>query len=161
MTQPIKPPTPPLAAADFVARDIEILDGRWMLDGHALRDLATRFGTPLYVYSERILKRSWQQLRAAFSSEFRVYYSIKANPHPAFLKFFLARGCGLEIASGGELRQGLAAGCDPKEMIYAGPGKTDEELHLAVKQGLGEIHVESWGEITRLARLATANGVTV
>jgi diaminopimelate decarboxylase len=151
--------TRPLTPDDFVARDIERHHGRWTLDGCALSELADRFGTPLYVYSARILQRSWQQLRDTFPPEFGIYYSMKANPHQAFLQFFLKRGCGLEIASGGELQQGLAAGCNPRHMIYAGPGKTDVELQLAVEHGLGEIHVESPGEIARLARLARAREV--
>ena len=79
-------------------------------------------------------ERTWQQLRSTFPPSFRIYYSIKANPHQALLKFFMARGCGLEIASGGELQQALAAGCAPEALIYAGPGKTDAELTLAIEQ---------------------------
>ncbi len=80
---------------------------------------------------------------------------MKANPQQAILRYFLGRGCGLEIASAGELQQALAAGGDPERMVFAGPGKTDDELRLALHTGLGEIHVESLGEIRRLAFLAT------
>jgi diaminopimelate decarboxylase len=155
---PHSPPRP-LSLDDFVARDFELHGQQLALDGCRMTELADRFGTPLFVYSQRILQRSWDQLRGTFPREFRVYYSMKANPHQALLRFFLARGCGLEIASGGELRQGLTAGCHPRDMIYAGPGKTDQELQLALDHELGEFHAESLGEVERLARMARAAGV--
>jgi diaminopimelate decarboxylase len=152
---------PPMSLEDFIARDFEIHEQQLALDGCLLSALADQFGTPLYVYSQRILQRSWVELRETFPRDFRFYYSMKANPHQAFLQFFLARDCGLEIASGGELQQALTAGCHPTDMIYAGPGKTDAELCLAIEQGLGELHVESQGEVRRVAHWARLHGVCV
>ncbi len=142
----------------LVVENLESRAGQLWLDGCRLTDLLAEYDSPLYVYSERILQRSWRQLRQTFPEEFQIYYSIKANPHQALLKFFMARGCGLEVASGGELQQALAAGCAPEHVVYAGPGKTDEELKLALEHNVSEIHAESWNEVQRLARLAQLQG---
>jgi diaminopimelate decarboxylase len=136
----------------------DVMQGRLLVDGCECEALAVEFGTPLYVYSQRTLERSWQTLRAAFAPPMDLYYSIKANPSQAILRFFLDRGCGLEVASAGELQQSLAAGCQPERILFAGPGKTDAELQLALDVGLGEIHVESLGEMRRLRVLAERAG---
>jgi len=148
-------------ATELVARWFDQQGGELLVDDHRVTKLAERFGTPLYLYSERVLQRTWNAVRAAFPSEFDIYFSIKANPHPAFLDFFLRRGCGLEIASGGELTRALRAGCDPARVLYAGPGKTSEELRMAIEAGIGEIHAESRGEVARIEQVASAVGRTV
>ncbi len=122
--------------------------------------LADEFGTPLFVYAGDVMDRQWTALRAALPPRFDVCYSVKANPHPAILRRFLARGAGLEIASAGELHLALAAGCAPERILFAGPGKTDTELELALKHGVGEIHVESVFEIQRVGAIARRFGAT-
>ena len=101
-------------------------------------------------------RRKWDRLRAALPAEFSIYYSVKANPTQAILQCFLAKGAGLEIASGGEFHQALAAGCPAEKIIFAGPGKTEAELELVLARGIGEIHVESLTEAERIAAIAGA-----
>jgi diaminopimelate decarboxylase len=86
---------------------------------------------------------------------------MKANPHPAFLECLIELGAGIEVASAGELKRALAAGCSPQNIVFAGPGKTDHELALAISIGLGEIHAESMGEVKRISQLATTRMATV
>jgi diaminopimelate decarboxylase len=150
-------PSAPLTQ-QLLAQNFQRSDGQLVLDGCRLTDLAETYGTPLFVYSEQILQRTWQQLRQTFPAEFAIYYSIKANPHQALLRFFLSRGCGLEVASGGELQQALVAGAAAGRLVYAGPGKTDAELTLAIQQEVSELHAESWGEVQRIARIARSLG---
>jgi diaminopimelate decarboxylase len=131
------------------------IDGQDLLAGRIpVREVAARHGTPLFVYDQDALAAKLRVLRAAFPPQFEIYYSIKANPNHAILEFFVQNGCGLELASGGELHRALEAGCEPARMLFAGPGKTAAELELAVRSGVGEIHVESFEEIERLAEIA-------
>ncbi|NNF77601.1 MAG: type III PLP-dependent enzyme, partial [Rhizobiales bacterium] len=68
-------------------------------------------------------------------------------------------GCGLEVASAGELFQALAVGCAPNRIIFAGPGKSEEELAAAIDASIREIHVESIEEARAIDRLAQHRGV--
>lgn len=142
----------------LIERNFAAREGQLLLGGQTVQTLAEQFGTPLFVYDASVLQRQWQTLRDALPDRFRIFYSIKANPNLALLRFFLQRDCGLEIASAGELQQALAAGCVPERIFFAGPGKRDEELALALQAGVGEIHVESVNEARRIAQLASQRG---
>ena len=98
----------------------------------------------------------WELLRSTFPPRFEIYYSVKANPNLNILAFFLAQGAGLEIASAGELYQAREAGCPLDRLLFAGPGKTPAELHLALSEGVGEIHAESMLELERIGYIATS-----
>lgn len=135
----------------IVERNFAVRDGQLIVDDLSIQSLAAQFGTPLYVYSRGALDKCWRRLRQALPKEFEIYYSTKANPNQTILRYFLERGCGLEIASAGELHQATAAGCDPASILFAGPGKIDSELELAVSNQIGEIHVESLSEARRLS----------
>jgi len=119
-----------------------------------ISSIADRYGTPLFVYDHRILERKFAALHEALPASFQVFYSMKANPNPFFLQFFVQKGCGIEVASAGELEQALNAGCPPENILFAGPGKTESELVLAMSLGVGEIHAESRLEIERIIRIA-------
>ena len=116
-------------------------------------NIADTYGTPFYVYDQQILYQKYTALRKALPPEFNIYYSIKANPNPVILKYFLSIGLGLEIASAGELKRALEAGCSPQKILFAGPGKTEAELELALKHQIREIHIESFQERMRLSSL--------
>jgi len=120
--------------------------------------LARTYGTPLFVYDQRTLDTRIAQLTAALPKSFRVYYSVKANPNLRVLRQVLSHGLGLEIASAGEFRTCLKAGCDPRHMLFAGPGKTETELELVLSQGIGEIHLESLTETQRVALISKRLG---
>lgn len=134
--------------------------GELSIGGVAATELAREYGTPLFVYDKGVLQRKWERLRSAMPPEISICYSVKANPAQAILRYFLSRGAGLEIASAGEFHQALAAGCAPGAILFAGPGKTNSELELVLRAGIGEIHVESPGEARRLAGIAAALGRT-
>ncbi|MGH7414251.1 MAG: diaminopimelate decarboxylase [Candidatus Rokuibacteriota bacterium] len=130
-----------------------------VVGGLSVGPLAERFGTPLYVYDAEIMDRKWSALRHAYPPEFSVYYSVKANPNRAVLRHFLEKGCGLEVASVGELGQALAAGCPAERILFAGPGKTEAELERAVSRAIGEIHIESRLEAQRIGSIARRLGL--
>lgn len=149
-------------AIDHVARLVErhFPDSACELriGGLAVGVLARRFGTPLFVYDAAVLDRAWIRLRDALPPEFAIYYSVKANPNGAIVRHFVAKGAGLEVASVGELRRALAAGCAAQDILFAGPGKTQDELEQALAHDIGEIHVESEREARRLGDLTRRLG---
>lgn len=146
---------------DVLRRHFRVDGGVLHVGGVAVSELAARFGTPLYAYDAAILTRQLDALRGALPPQFRLAYSVKANPGAAILRHFVDRGLGLEVASAGELLRALAAGCAPERIMFAGPGKTTAELELAVTHGIGEVHVESVAEARRLAAVCTAAGRTM
>lgn len=121
--------------------------------------IADKHGTPLFIYDGHVFDQKWELLRRTFPREFSIFYSVKANPNPAILKQFLAKECGLEIASEGEFHLALHAGCAPEKMLFAGPGKTERELELVLTHGIGEIHLESLREAERVVAISRRLGV--
>jgi diaminopimelate decarboxylase len=131
------------------------------IGGLPVSELAECYGTPFFVYDRAILDSKLSLLRNALPREFEVYYSVKANPNPAILRHFVLRGCGLEVASEGEILQARAADCPANRIVFAGPGKTDKELELAINFGIGELHVESQSEAARIASICRRRGLQV
>ena len=119
----------------------------------SVSEIAARFGTPFFLYDAARLEQNWHRLRATFPPEFSISYSVKANPNPAIIRFFLNQGSGLEIASGGEFCLALKAGCAAQNILFAGPGKTPAELEYVLSNGIGEIHAESIVEIERIGAI--------
>jgi diaminopimelate decarboxylase len=132
--------------------------GELLIGGLNVTSIADHHGTPLFVYDSGIVQKKYEALRNALPSRFNICYSVKANPNPAFLRFFVDRGCGLEVASAGEFHQALSAGCAADNILFAGPGKTEAELRLVLAEGIGEIHAESALEIERLSALSRESG---
>ncbi|MEM7327230.1 MAG: type III PLP-dependent enzyme [Pseudomonadota bacterium] len=138
-----------------------VRDGVLDVEGHLLTDLVSTYGSPLYVYSAAQMRGRLQQLRSALGPRFDVFFSVKANPNPAILALFLAEGAGLEIASAAEYIRARKAGADPDRILFAGPGKTYEELEYVIENGIGEIHIESFEEIDRLAEITQKHDTTL
>jgi len=125
---------------DFVRSYWQSASGQMQIGGLAVSAIVARHG-------------------ATLPKRFEICYSVKANPNPAFLKFFREKGCGLEIASAGEFYLAREAGCPPEAILFAGPGKTESELELAIGEGIGEIHAESELEIERISAISRRLGV--
>ena len=125
------------------------------------RVLAEKFGTPLYVYSKATLLHHYKQIADAFAPlNPTVCYSIKSNSNLNLCKILAAQGCGFDVTSGGELYRALAAGGDPKKIIYAGVGKTDQEIVDAINAGIAAFNLESEAEIENIDRVAASIGKT-
>lgn len=133
--------------------------GELLVGGVPVGALAAAHGTPLFAYDAGVLDRKWTLLREALPPEFAIAYSVKANPSPMILRHFLAKGSLLEVASAGELRRAAEVGCPPERILFAGPGKTEAELELALRQGIREIHAESSLELRRIGEIARRLGV--
>jgi diaminopimelate decarboxylase len=135
-------------------RNFECVDGCIFAGEVSVRDIVEEYGTPLFLYDRGVMEKKVAHLRVVLGKHFTVYYSVKANPNQAIIRSFLKQGCGLEVASGGELFQALQAGGDPVRILFAGPGKSLEELDYAIRSGIGEIHVESLEEIGRIEEIS-------
>ncbi len=145
-----------LPGAPFVERGA---DGVLRLEGHALDDLAERFGTPLYVYSRRAMHAALASYQQALKGrEHLVCYAMKANSSLAVLQTFAEAGAGFDIVSGGELARVLAAGGDPGRVVFSGVGKTPDEMRAALRAGVRCFNVESLSELDTLAAVARAEG---
>jgi diaminopimelate decarboxylase len=123
--------------------------------------IAAEVGTPTYVYSKATLLRHYRQVADAFAPlNPTICYSIKSNGNLNLCKVLVAEGCGMDVTSGGELFRALKAGCDPKKIIYAGVGKTDDEIRMAIDAGIAAFNIESEAEIENIDRVAGAMGKT-
>ncbi len=136
-------------------------DGRLFVEEVAAADLARRFGTPLFVYSRAAMMRELASYQDALAGrDHLICYAIKANSSLAVLQFFARHGCGFDIVSGGELDRVLAAGGDPKHVVFSGVGKTRAEMAHALDVGVMCFNVESIGELELLSTVASASGRT-
>ena len=121
----------------------------------AIESLVKKFGTPLYVYSEHTLTDHFQKLdRALAPVDHLICYAIKANSNLAVLRTLGRQGSGFDIVSEGELRRVIAAGGDPGKCVFAGVGKSEDEIRYALKLGIYSFNVESEAELRRIDRVA-------
>jgi diaminopimelate decarboxylase len=138
------------------------LEKRMFCEEVELAKLASRFGTPLYVYSANTLRSRFR----AFNDAFRhvphlVCYSVKANPNLSVLELLAKEGAGFDVVSGGELlRVAKAAPKSLRKVVFSGVGKTREELELALAKKVMLFNVESEQELEQLARLAERKRTT-
>lgn len=111
-----------------------------------------RYKTPYYVYFRRIIKKKIETLHKHLNDAFKIYYSIKANPFTDLLAYLCPLVDGLEVSSPREMKLALDIGMASENLLYTGPGKTEDELEQAVKFGV-VISAESESEIARIIRL--------
>ena len=120
-------------------------------------ELAARFGTPLYVYSETAILDNLKSLQSAFAGiKTLVCYSVKANSNLGVLKVMAEHGSGFDVVSGGELLRVKMAGGIPGQTVFAGVGKTDVEIAAGLEAGVLMFNVESEDELEAIARVAAA-----
>jgi len=130
------------------------------IDGVSLNDLIDRFGSPLYVYSGAGFQRAFDAFHAAVAPvSGKVHFALKANSALGVIALLARRGAGADIVSAGELARALAAGIDPKDIVFSGVGKTATDIQRALAAGIGQINAESAAEISQISALAGAMGV--
>jgi diaminopimelate decarboxylase len=121
--------------------------------------LAQTYGTPLYVYSKSTLLHHLGQLRRAFAAvPTLICYSVKTNPNLSLCRLMAANGAGFDVTSGGELYRALKAGGSGDQIVFAGVGKTDDELRFGLESGVRMFNVESEAELFALAGVAERLG---
>jgi len=125
-----------------------------------LAAVAQLYGTPTYVYSSATMADNYTRLvRSLPGLDVQVCYSVKANGSLAVLRHFANLGAGFDVVSGGEIRRVLAAGADVKRSAFAGVGKTEAEIKLALENSIFAFHVESEPELARINHVAGKLGV--
>jgi diaminopimelate decarboxylase len=129
-----------------------------------VREIAEAHGTPAYVYSARTVLEHFRKLRDAFGGPGAlaeppvICYSIKANSSLSLLNLLRREGSGFDVVSAGELYRALKVGADPKQIVFAGVGKADDEIAYALDQGILLFNVESEEELANIDRIAGAKG---
>ncbi len=130
-------------------------EGGLRCEGVALAEISESVGSPVYVYSHAALERAYRELEEAFSGlDHLVCYAVKANGNLSVLRALASFGAGADIVSGGELYRAMKAGFDPKKVVFAGVGKTEEEIMAALGERILLFNVESASELERLEEIA-------
>lgn len=146
-------------SSDFPIPTLRRRDGELTLEDVTLSTIAARFGTPAYVYSRAALTGAFRAYRDALTGRSSlICYAVKANSNLGVLSVFAELGAGFDIVSGGELARVLAAGGDPRKVVFSGVGKSREEMRQGLDAGIRCFNVESASELERLNEVAGACG---
>src|SRR3712207_1384852 len=117
-------------------------EGEFAPSGISISEIAREYGTPFYLYHGEMISERVRRVREALGTE--ISYSVKANPSLGVCQLIAReRRAGAEVASSGELTVARAAGFEPEDIVFAGPGKTDDELRMIVEEGIFADNVES------------------
>lgn len=134
-------------------------DGLLRCGAFSVKELADRYGTPLYLYNFDFIRHRVRTFQEAFEGvDLHLAYSVKANGNLGLLSRLGSLGVGADIVSGGELFRALKAGIQPGKIVFAGVGKTMEELRAGLDARIYSFNVETMGELYRLEELARERG---
>ncbi len=128
--------------------------GRFRAGGVSLDKIFAVTDAPVYLYDAAVMRSQYKTLRSVLPENSHIHFSVKANPNIAVAEVFNRVGAGAEVASGSELAMAIKAGFKPDKIIFAGPGKSVDELRLAIKHRIGSINVESKTELDRIEKLS-------
>ena len=118
-------------------------------------NIASKYGTPSYVYSKKTLEDNFDAYSNAFvENEGIVCFSVKSLSNISILRLLNEKGSGFDIVSGGELERVIAAGADPKKIIFTGIAKTNAEIIQGIKKDILSFNIESESEMLRIERIA-------
>ena len=128
------------------------------MKGHFPIDKFNALRTPFYYYDTEVLRRTLACIREESSryENFHVHYAVKANANPKLLAIIRESGLGADCVSGGEIQASVKAGFSPKKIVFAGVGKADWEINLALDYGIACFNVESLPELEVINELAAA-----
>jgi len=126
-------------------------------EGVSLKNIASTFGTPAYVYSQKTIEENWHNFANTFKKQgkpHKIFYAVKANSNISILRLLATMGAGFDTVSGGEIQRALAAGASPQDLVFSGVGKSAAELRMAINLGIHSINVESQAELLRVQSIA-------
>ena len=124
-------------------------------EGVPLSSLARKHGTPLYVYSQATLSDHFTKLDQAMAPlDHLICFAMKSNSNLAVIRTLADLGGGFDTVSAGEIQRVMAAGGDPRKCVFAGVGKTEEEIAFALRNEIYSFNVESEAELRRISRVA-------
>ena len=135
--------------------EFDYRDGALFAEGVALEQLAAQFGTPTYVYSRAALEQNFRAYMNSLEGlDSLVCFAVKANSNIAVLNLLARLGSGFDIVSGGELERVIAAGGDPRKVVFSGVAKQPAEIQRALALDILCFNVESEAELELLSQLA-------
>ena len=158
----------------------EYREGFLHADDVAVTDIAEEAGTPTYIYSATAIRSAYRRLERAFAPlGVRLQYAVKSSPNTHLCRLLHDLGAGMDVVSGGELERAWLAGAPTKDMVFAGVGKTDEEIKAALdgrfhmlegvtdltslkpeeRGPVGILNAESTSELERIAHWGTELGI--
>lgn len=136
--------------------NIKHRNGIYTIDSISVKEIAEKFGTPCFVYSDLSISRNFEEIRDVFSDDKKsIYYSVKANSSLSILKLLSSLGSGFDIVSMGELDRVIKIGADPKKIVYSGVGKSEKDIKRSIELGIYCINVESFSELERIKKIAS------
>ena len=122
--------------------------GDFICEQVPVESIATRFGTPVYIYSQAAILDNFRRIEQGLSRiPHLLCYSVKANSNLKILALLLRAGAGFDIVSGGELARALRAGAKADRVVFSGVGKTEAEIDASLQAGILMFNVESAGEL--------------
>jgi diaminopimelate decarboxylase len=135
--------------------DFRYLGKNLFCEGVAVSALVKKFGTPLYVYSQRTLADHFEKLdRALAPLDHWICFAMKANSNLSVLRTLANLGSAFDVVSAGELQRVIAAGGDPRKSVFAGVAKTEAEIEFALRQNVYSFNAESEPELQRINKIA-------
>jgi len=137
----------------------EYRDNELWAEAVRVQDLVDTYGTPLYVYSAKTIRRHCRAFTDAMQGmDHLICFSVKANGNLSVLRLLGGLGAGVDIVSGGELYRARKAGIEPGKIVYSGVGKQDHEIREALAADILMFNVESVQELARIGQLAAEAG---
>jgi len=134
---------------------IRYVEDELCIDDIRVADIVNEVGTPTYVYSLKRAVQNYHQLLSAFSDlDIHIHYSAKANGNLAILKALSDAGAGIDTVSMGEIYRAIHVGVHPKDIVFAGVGKTPQEIRYALEKGIGWFNVENVLELDHIQSIA-------
>ena len=135
--------------------DFKYKDSELYCENVRVSDVVKKVGTPVYIYSHKTFVDHLTKLQKAFGSvQPLICYSMKANSNLAVLRALVNRGAGLDIVSRGELLRAKKAGCPGEKIVFAGVGKTEQEIEETLRYGILFFNVESLPELKKINLIA-------
>ena len=131
---------------------ITFKDNKPYIEDVCIDDIIDSNKTPFYLYSQKVISDTYQQLKNDLVSE--IFFAVKSNSNQAILKLINQLGAGADVVSVGELKRALAAGFDPSKIIFEGVGKSKEDIEFAINKKIRLINAESINEIKMIDEIS-------
>jgi len=142
-----------------LAEHFSYISGQLHCEQVSAEEIADTYGTPCYVYSASAFRDRFHTISEAFARwNPLVCFSVKSCGNLSVLRLLRECGSGFDVVSGGEIHRVLLAGVDPSKVVYAGVGKTEDEIDYALQVGIGMFNVESAGELSAVEQIASRRG---
>ncbi|MBU0468397.1 MAG: diaminopimelate decarboxylase [Candidatus Omnitrophica bacterium] len=135
--------------------DFKYKNGEFYCENVKVSSVAKKVGTPFYLYSYKTLVDHFNKIKKAFKDiDPLICFAMKCNDNMAVVKSLIDQGAGCDIVSVGELKKALIVNADPKKIVFASVGKTEEEISAALKAGILFFNVESLPELEEINRIS-------